>query len=166
VSGIDGAARAARLIEALGLQPHPEGGHYREVHRASTRVAPDDGRPARAAGTGIHFLLRAGEHSRWHRVLSDETWHHYEGDPLELLLAPPEGTNVTRVVLGRALESDGPAHTVPAGWWQAARPLGAYALVGCTVYPGFDFADFAFLRDDAAALARLAAAAPGLAALA
>lgn len=148
-------ARAARLIEALGLQPHPEGGHYREIHRAAARVLPRDGRPERAAVTGIHFLLRAGEHSRWHRVASDETWHFHEGEALELLLAPPDVATVRRLRLGPALASDGPALTVPAGSWQAARPLGAYALVGCTVAPGFEFADFAFLRDDAGALERL-----------
>lgn len=154
--------RAAHLIERLALLPHPEGGHYREIQRSPLRVRPLDGRDERAAMTGIYFLLAAGEHSRWHRVASDETWHHYEGEPLELLVAAPDAVRAERVVLGRALDADGPVHTVPAGWWQAARPLGAYALAGCTVAPGFEFQDFAFLRDDPAAAARLVAAEPAL----
>lgn len=81
--------RAAQLIERLALVPHPEGGHYREIQRSALRVRPLDGRGERAATTGIYFLLAAGEHSRWHRVASDETWHHYEGDALELLVAAP-----------------------------------------------------------------------------
>lgn len=154
--------RAAHLIERLALVPHPEGGHYREIQRSPLRVRPLDGRGERAAMTGIYFLLVDGEHSRWHRVASDETWHHYEGDALELLVAAPEAARAERVRLGRALDADGPAYTVPAGWWQAARPLGAYALCGCTVAPGFEFRDFAFLRDDPTAAARLCGAEPSL----
>jgi predicted cupin superfamily sugar epimerase len=158
-------ARVRELIEGLALQPHPEGGHYREIHRSSHRVTPPDGRSLRAALTGIYFLLAAGEHSRWHRVQSDESWHHYEGGPLELLVAAPDGTDVRRIVLGRALDTDGPAFTVPADHWQAARPLGPYALAGCSVAPGFEFADFEFLRDVPDAAGCLEQAAPELATL-
>jgi predicted cupin superfamily sugar epimerase len=147
--------RAAQLIEALRLAPHPEGGFFREIYRSVSRVQPDDGRQDRDAATTIYFLLVEGTHSRWHRVLSDEVWHLYEGGPLELFSAPPSADQVQRVVLGRAIESDGPVHVVPAGWWQSARPLGAYVLAGCTVAPGFAFEDFSFLRDDAEAMARL-----------
>ena len=115
------ADRAARLIEELGLVPHPEGGWYRELHRSAATVTPADGRPPRAALTTIYFLLPAGEHSRWHRVASDEVWHFYEGHPIELLVAPPDLAHVERVRLGPALGSNGPVHTVPAGWWQAIR---------------------------------------------
>lgn len=158
-------ARALALIDGLGLQPHPEGGHYREIHRSVQHVTPHDGRATRVACTAIHFLLAAGEFSRWHRVSSDETWHHYEGDALELLVATPALHEVRRIVLGRALQSDGPSFTVPADAWQAARPLGAYALCGCTVSPGFEFADFAFLRDDVRAAGRLRDVDPAAAAL-
>ena len=96
-----------------------------------------------------------GERSRWHRVRSDEVWHLCEAGPLELLTAPPTLEVVRRVVLGPALTSDGPVHVVPAGWWQAARPVGIYALTGCTVAPGFEYADFTFLHDDPSALAQL-----------
>lgn len=152
-------ARAAELIERLDLRPHPEGGFFRELHRSATLVRPMDGRPLRAALTTIYFLLPEGAHSRWHCVKSDEVWHLYEGGPLELLVAAPDLTVVERVLLGAAGSTEqgvvGPVHTVPAQWWQAARPVGPYALVGCTVGPGFDYADFSFLRDDADDMSRL-----------
>ena len=118
-------------------------------------MRPEDGREERDAVTTIYFFLVEGAHSRWHRVLSDEVWHLYEGGPLELFVAPPPADRVQRVLLGPAVESDGPVHVVPAGWWQAARPLGPYVLVGCTVSPGFVFEDFSFLRDDAEARAKI-----------
>jgi len=156
-------ARAAELIRRLGLEPHPEGGFFREIFRSAARVRPIDGRPERSAATTIYFLLAAGTHSRWHRVRSDEVWHFYEGDPLELFFAPPDADRVTRVVLGPARSADGSAaaapsahvHVVPAGWWQAARPAGRYALTGCTVAPGFEYEDFTFLKDDPVALETL-----------
>ena len=159
-------SRAAQLIEALQLAPHPEGGFYRELYRSPATVTPDDGRKRRAALTTIYYLLPGGAHGCWHRVLSDEVWHHYEGDGLELLLAPPDASVVERLRLGVALASNGPVWTVPAGWWQAARPLGSYALAGCTVAPGFEFDDFTLLRDDARAMAALEHLSPELARLA
>ena len=147
--------RAEAVIEALRLQPHPEGGWYREIHRSSVRVQPDDGRGERSAMTTIYFLLAEGETSRWHRMRSDEIWHLYEGGPLELLIAPPDLTRTERLVLGPALADGRPACTVPAGWWQTARPLGAYVLAGCTVGPGFEFEDFTLVDDEPAAAAVL-----------
>lgn len=144
---IDDAARADVLIGSLGLRPHPEGGHFREVHRSAAAVDPLDGRSRRPAGTAIYFLLRRGEVSRWHRVRSDETWHFYEGSPLELWTMAHEGAEPRRHLLGALGDGSEPVCTVPAGEWQAARPLGAYALVGCTVAPGFDFEDFEMVRD-------------------
>lgn len=150
---------AAALIERLGMRPHPEGGFYREVYRSAAQVQPADGRPVRSALTTIYFLLPAGAHSRWHRVTSDEVWHLYEGGPLELFQTPPDVATLDRIVLSPASApvgtSTGPVHTVPAGWWQAARSAGPYALAGCTVGPGFDFADFSFLREEPDSLARL-----------
>ena len=139
----------ARLVEHLALAPHPEGGFYREIWRSAAQVQPADGRGARAALTVIDFLLPAGSVSRWHRVRSDEVWQHTDGDPLELLLASPEQDRVDRVRLGPRTGGQSPVHVVPAGWWQAARPLGAYALVNCSVAPGFDFVDFDLLSRDA-----------------
>jgi predicted cupin superfamily sugar epimerase len=134
------------------LQRHPEGGHYREIFRSPTGVAPHDGRPARSALTSIDFLLARGEFSAWHRVASDEVWHLLEGGPLRLWMMPPALDGLMSVELGAANASMRPRHTVPATWWQAAEPLGDYAYTAATVAPGFEFADFAFLRDDAAAL--------------
>lgn len=141
--------RAAELIATLDLRPHREGGFYREIYRSAARVTPDDGRGVRAAVTTIYYLLPEGAHSRWHRVSSDEIWHLYEGGSLELLELSAGGGSLTRHRLARAGGDGGkPVHTIVAGTWQAARPLGAYALVGCTVAPGFDFADFRLLADD------------------
>src|SRR5215813_3351060 len=115
--------------------PHPEGGFYRELYRSSSQVQPADDRPVRAALTTIYFLLPEGAHSRWHRVASDEVWHLYEGGPLELFQASPDGSAVQRIVLEPAGANAGPVHVVPAGHWQAARSRGPYALTGCTVAP-------------------------------
>ena len=125
-------ARAQELIASLGLQPHPEGGWYRQVYKSEEVVTRHhDGAERRAIST-IYFLLAEGTFSRPHVVQSDEVWHFYEGDPLELTVGEE------RVVL----DADHRVHVVPARVWQSARPLGAYALVGCTVGPAFEFADF------------------------
>lgn len=141
--------RAAQLIERLGLRPHPEGGHYREVYRSPLGVTPDDGRPSRPALTTIYFLLAAGDVSRWHRVLSDEAWHYHEGAPLELFVSDLEFTGVDTLLTGPFDADAGiePLRVVPAGMWQAARSTGAYTLVSCSVGPGFVFDDFVLLRD-------------------
>jgi predicted cupin superfamily sugar epimerase len=145
--------RAAELITKLALEPHPEGGYYREIFRSADLVSPADGRGPRAALTTIYFLLPAGITSRWHRVTSDEVWHLYEGGPLEVLAVDPQCQAVSR----NTLEPKAPVCTVAAAHWQAARTLGDYALAGCTVGPGFDFADFALLADDAPTMTRLLA---------
>jgi predicted cupin superfamily sugar epimerase len=134
--------RATELIAALHLAQHPEGGYYAEVYRSPAHVQPGDGRSPRSALTSIYFLLPAGAVSRWHRVRSDEVWHFYEGAPLELWIAPPEGNPAEPRRLGPFAERQRPTLTVPADWWQAARSTGAYTLVGCTVGPGFEFQDF------------------------
>jgi 2-hydroxychromene-2-carboxylate isomerase/predicted cupin superfamily sugar epimerase len=149
----EAADRAGTLIRRLGLRPHPEGGHYREIFRSDAWVTPGDGRGRRAGLTAIHFLLRRGEWSRWHRVLSDEAWHLEEGDGLDLLLMPADLGRVERVRLAPAAAGGRPAHVVPAGFWQATRPFGAYGLAACDVGPGFEFADFALMADDDAVAA-------------
>lgn len=142
--------RAAELIRMLGLQPHPEGGHYRETFRSAIMRPGPHGE--RAASTAIWFLLQAGEVSRWHRVLADECWHWHEGAPVDLHLCERPGSTVSVLRLGPVAEGSRPQQVVPAGWWQAAVPAGPYALVGCTVAPGFDFADFTMIgAQDAAA---------------
>lgn len=147
--------RAAELIRTLNLQPHPEGGFYREIFRSTELVSARQPPVTRSAVTTIYFLLTAGAFSRWHRVSSDEIWNWYEGEPLELLLCPPDFSGVQSVELGRVETQRRQLHSVPAHWWQSARPLGDYALAGCTVAPGFEFADFSFLADDQSAARRL-----------
>jgi predicted cupin superfamily sugar epimerase len=159
--------RAAELITTLELRPHPEGGFYRELYRSAASVTPADERGARPALTTIYFLLPGGTHSRWHRVRSDEVWHLYEGGPLELLELSADGRELARASLAPIGDGPGaaPVHTVAAGRWQAARPRGGYALVGCTVGPGFDFADFRLLADDPEPAAVVRATWPEVAAL-
>jgi uncharacterized protein len=137
----------ARVIDLLNLKAHPEGGWYAETFRSPVSVSLPDGRQ-RSAVTSIHFLLKAGEFSAWHRVSSDEIWHYQEGNPLELVTIDPHG-EASKTVLGPDLaEGMRTHHAVPAGWWQAARPRGheGHTLVVCSVAPGFDFADFEMPR--------------------
>lgn len=136
-------SRARYLIDTLDLAPHPEGGFYRRVFESSLTGA--DGRPQSSA---ILFLLPAGTVSRWHRVDADELWHFHEGSALELLVAERPDANVRRDLLGPVGEGSLPQRTVPAHAWQAARCLGDYVLVGCTVSPAFEFAGFRLLADD------------------
>ena len=157
--------RAAELIAMLGLSPHPEGGYYGELYRSSTTVDPADGRGPRPALTSIYFLLPEGSVSRWHRVQSDEVWHFYEGAPLDLWTASPEGDQVDQYRLGPIEGDQRPVWTVPAGRWQAARSAGSYTLVGCTVGPGFDFRDFVLAGEQPAVGSVLRARHPALAQL-
>ena len=124
--------RARHLIDSLQLQPHPEGGWYRQVYKSAERVTRQHDGADRTALTTIYFLLVEGTSSAWHRVDSDEVWHFYEGDPLEL------STKSESVIL----DAGNRVHVIPAREWQSARPLGKYTLVGCTVGPGFEFEDF------------------------
>lgn len=127
------------LVRALGLQPHPEGGYYKETYRAQARVETPRG--SRSAGTAIYYLLPRGEFAAWHQVASDEVWHFYDGSPLTLYLLTDEGLET--VVLGRDVaRGERPQVVIPARVLQAAAPRGDYTLVGCTVAPGFDFADW------------------------
>jgi uncharacterized protein len=165
------------LIERFGLIPHPEGGHYRETHRDPARVAriPNvvggaggSGLAAdasRSASTCIYYMLCDGAYSAWHRIRSDEVWHFYAGDPLDVHVLDAAGQLVTHR-LGNALARDDAAFqaVVPAGCWFAAQcpvPMqeaeaAGFALVGCTVAPGFEFSEFELADTD-----RLAATHPG-----
>ena len=124
------------IVERLGLNPHPEGGWYRETWRAEVA----EGR--RAAGTAIYYLLEAGQISRWHRVDAAEIWHWYAGAALDLALSP-DGIGRAVAVLGPAIGAgERPQILVPAGCWQSAASRGEFTLVGCTVSPGFAFEGF------------------------
>jgi predicted cupin superfamily sugar epimerase len=137
---MSGARAAAGLVRRLRLKPHPEGGFYRETYRAAGRVR------GRSLSTAILFLLPRGCVSRLHRINSDEMWHFYAGGPLIVveLDAGTGGARRTRLGPGRF------QHVVKAGTWFGARlaPGAPFALVGCTVAPGFDFRDFELGRRD------------------
>jgi uncharacterized protein len=139
--------RRPAIAEALGLEPHPEGGWYRETYRSSVTIEPAGYDGERSVATAIYYLLGPDDQSRWHTVRSDELWLWHRGGPLELLLGgdgerPAEAP--ARVLLGPDPASgQAPQALVPGGTWQSARPAAAEeVLVTCVVAPGFDFADF------------------------
>ncbi|MEB2847711.1 cupin [Rhizobiales bacterium RZME27] len=136
------SGNAEEIITTLGMQKHPEGGWYVETFR-------DDHGAPRGHSTAIYYLLQAGERSHWHRVRdAAEVWHFYAGDPL-LLKISADGHETETVTLGTDLSAgQRPQAVVPADAWQAAEPLGAFTLVGCTVAPGFDFASFEMAPPD------------------
>ena len=133
-------ATVEELIELYGMKPHPEGGYYQETYRASGKISGLD----RNFSTAIYYLLPGGARSRLHRLKWDELFHFYLGDPLILVKIAPDG-KVEKIRLGRdVLSGCVLQHVIPAGTWFGAYPdAGAeYCLIGCTVAPGFDFADF------------------------
>ena len=123
------------IVSALELSPHPEGGYYRETFRDSVEVG-------RARSTAIYYLLKAGEVSHWHRVDVAEVWHWYAGAPLELRQAADAGTVSVQVLGNNLTKGEVPQIVVPASFWQSAKSLGDWTLVGCTVAPGFEFNKF------------------------
>jgi predicted cupin superfamily sugar epimerase len=130
---------ADEVVQILGMQPHPEGGFFRETFRDAAKGAES----GRGASTAIYYLLRDGEVSAWHRVRdAAEVWHHYAGAPVDLTLSG-DGRSTESARLGADLKSgERPQVVVPANVWQTARAVGGWALVGCTVAPGFEFAAF------------------------
>ncbi|WP_370339021.1 cupin domain-containing protein [Parvularcula marina] len=133
---------ADELIDRLCLTPHPEGGYFREMFRDRRE------QEGRAASTAIYYLLKPGESSHWHRIDAVEIWHHYAGGPLELKISP-DGKSVETLLLGTDFnKGEEPQRIVPAGVWQAARPVEGWVLVGCTVAPGFLFETFEMAPPD------------------
>lgn len=146
------APQRSPYIDALGLEPHPEGGWWTSLYTSPVTLPHPEGRGPRASATLIHYLLHPGERSRWHAVASDELWLWHRGGPLLLRIAPP-GPAPTAATpppgtvdhllgpepgLGQRFEA-----LVPAHHWQTAEPAGDEpVLVSCLVTPGFDFADF------------------------
>ena len=128
---------AEDVVRALDLKPHPEGGFYRETFRDRRTDAA-----GRAASTAIYYLLAAGEVSAWHRVDAAEIWHFYAGAPLAHSLSE-SAEKASEHMLGPDIaKGERPQIVVPTGYWQSARSLGAWTLVGCTVAPGFVFEGF------------------------
>jgi predicted cupin superfamily sugar epimerase len=137
------ALTAAEIIRLLDLKPHPEGGHFAETFRDTRTV------DSRAASTAIYFLLARGERSHWHRVDAVEIWHYYAGAPLVLEMATDESGPIRRMKLGPDIAmGERPQGVVAAGHWQAAESMGEWTLVGCTVAPGFEFANFELAPPD------------------
>lgn len=132
----------SNMVKGLRLKPHPEGGFFAETYRSTTIIQTSYG--PRPASTAIYFLLTAGNFSAFHRIKSDEGWHHYEGDTVYIHVIHTDGS-YERMVLGKnGSEGEVQQLMVPAHAWFASECIGesGFALVGCTVSPGFDFADF------------------------
>jgi hypothetical protein len=134
---MDREPTAADIISRLELRPHPEGGYYRETFRDCRADAQ-----GRACSTAIYFLLSRGDRSHWHRIDAAEVWHYYAGSALSLRIAN-DGCTPHAVTLGPDLKrGERPQAIVPASAWQSAETTGDWTLVGCTVAPGFEFANF------------------------
>jgi predicted cupin superfamily sugar epimerase len=140
------------LIRRFELKPHPEGGFFRETYRSAVGVSRDVSGETRSASTAIYYLLCDGAHSAWHRIRSDEVWHFYAGEPL-LVHVLEESGKLTTHRLGNPLTHPGTVFqaVVTAGLWFAAEceDPAAFALVGCTVAPGFEFSEFELADIDA-----------------
>lgn len=142
---------ASQIVSTLALSPHPEGGYYKETYRSPEQVKkealPERFDAGRSFCTGIYYLLEAGDFSAFHRIKSDEMWHFYGGGPLELHMLH-YGAHTCVMIGADVLKGERPQYVVPAGAWFASRPgpEASYSLVGCTVSPGFDFADFEMAR--------------------
>ncbi|MFM0380608.1 cupin domain-containing protein [Paraburkholderia strydomiana] len=149
----DSHAARDELIHRFDLKPHPEGGFFSETYRSAEHVSRAGGSAeTRSASTVIYYLLCDGAHSAWHRIKSDEVWHFYAGEPLHVHVLDESGALVTHR-LGNALTHRGTVFqaVVPAGLWFAAECAdpAAFALVGCTVAPGFEFSEFELADVDA-----------------
>lgn len=140
------------IIEKLNMLPHPEGGYYVETYRASENVQASNGRGLRSASTGILFLLGKGDVSHLHRIQSDEMWHFHQGATLTVFELEEETSTIRFTQLGSNLfKGERLQHVVKANTWFGAYltdPDAEYGLVGCTVAPGFDFADFELAHRD------------------
>lgn len=140
--------RARYWIEALGLEPHQEGGYFRESYRASetlgAKALPERYHGDRSTATAIYYLLHDREVSVFHRLKSDEVWHFYDGIPVILHVLAAGGCYARHLLGCDPAQGERPQRTVPAGAWFAAELAnpGGYALMGCTVAPGFAFSDF------------------------
>lgn len=142
------------LVERFQLLPHPEGGYYKEMYRSVEQITqtalPERFSGSRCFATAIYFLLEQGNFSAFHRIQSDECWHFYAGDSLHVHVIHPNGMYELLKLGNNLAEGECFQAVVPAGSWFASEtaPGGNYSLVGCTVAPGFDFADFELAKAD------------------
>ncbi|ESR24045.1 cupin domain-containing protein [Lutibaculum baratangense] len=142
MSGDMNMLTAGEVVEMLGLDPHPEGGHFRETFRDGT------GHDGRARSTAIYYLLAEGEFSHWHRVDAVEIWHYHAGAPLELKTSADGETEGVHLLGPDLVAGERPQLVIPKDGWQRARTLGRWTLVGCTVAPGFEFDGFEMAPPD------------------
>jgi uncharacterized protein len=140
--------RIENIIRTLQLKPHPEGGYFRETYRSAGEILPDsldaNYSGKRNYSTCIYYLLTFDSFSAFHRIIQDETWHFYDGSPLCLHMITPGGSFL-EILLGRDFgKGQVPQYTIPGGIWFAASVINpdGFSLVGCSVSPGFDYADF------------------------
>jgi predicted cupin superfamily sugar epimerase len=137
-----------QLIQQYNLLPHPEGGWYKQTYKSAEYISaaalPERFGGDRPFSTAIYFLLEKGNYSAFHRIKSDECWHFYRGDPLEIIVLQPNGELAVTTLGHDITKGHLFQYVVPAGCWFASRPApgSQYCFVGCTVAPGFDFADF------------------------
>ncbi|OIO71631.1 MAG: hypothetical protein AUJ57_06885 [Zetaproteobacteria bacterium CG1_02_53_45] len=146
-------AMADEWVRSLGLQKHPEGGWYKEIYRSAESIPvsalPERFTSARSFCTSIYFLLSDNEFSAFHRIKQDELWHFYDGDGLSVHVIDRDGNYVEKLLGRKPQEGESFQHVVRAGdWFGASVAPGGYALVGCTVAPGFDFSDFEMAARD------------------
>ncbi|SHH03999.1 cupin domain-containing protein [Flagellimonas flava] len=140
--------RISQLISNFGLQPHPEGGYFKETYR-SDGLIPKISLPSHYPGnrnyaTAIYFLLTSDTFSAFHRIKQDEIWHFYEGSPIKLHVISETGAYTEQLIGTNFSAGEVPQFVVPGNHWFAAETVepNSYSFVGCTVSPGFDFADF------------------------
>lgn len=129
-----------QIISHYNMQAHPEGGYFVETYRSS--ICVDTPKGERAASTAIHFLISKDSISHFHRLSSDEGWHFHMGAPLKVIEITTQGKLIETIMGNKLIEGQQLQHFVPAGHWFASTSLGDFSLVGCSVAPGFDFADF------------------------
>jgi predicted cupin superfamily sugar epimerase len=142
------------LVKELDLLPHPEGGYYKETYRSEGTIAQaclsSDFSGERNMATGIYFLIEKENFSALHKIKSDETWHFYYGDALEVIEINEQGDLIITKIGSNILKGETFQYTVKANTWFGSRVSanGNFSLVGCTVYPGFDFNDFELAKRD------------------
>lgn len=139
------------IIKRLQLQPHPEGGYFKETYR-SQGIIPNDSLDQAYSGdrnfsTAIYFLLTSDSFSAFHKINQDEIWHFYDGSPIRLYMISPEGELSSQLIGSNLEQGELPQFVVPGGYWFSAEVVNSksYSLVGCTVSPGFSFEDFVML---------------------
>ncbi len=142
--------KAQRLISSLGLERHPEGGYFKQVYQCPISVSTGSGQRRRLASS-IYYLLPAGDVSRFHRLKSDELWYYHAGDPTEIHMIDQAGMHTTLLLGMDTTADEQPQAAVPAGniFGAATKGTAGYSLLGCMVCPGFEYADFELIKQDA-----------------